>query len=48
MSEGLLEASEAISWQPLHLVDEISHRVVNEYTEAICALGRAARGLSSR
>jgi two-component sensor histidine kinase len=37
------EASEAISLQPLHLVDEISHRVVNEYTEAICALGRAAR-----
>jgi two-component sensor histidine kinase len=28
--------------QPLHLIDEISHRVVNEYTEAICALGVAA------
>jgi two-component sensor histidine kinase len=28
--------------QPLHLIDEISHRVVNEYTEAICALGQAA------
>jgi two-component sensor histidine kinase len=28
--------------QPLHLIDEISHRVVNEYTEAICALGMAA------
>jgi len=28
--------------QPLHLIDEISHRVVNEYTEAICALGLAA------
>jgi two-component sensor histidine kinase len=27
---------------PLHLIDEISHRVVNEYTEAICALGQAA------
>ena len=27
---------------PLHLIDEISHRVVNEYTEAICALGLAA------
>jgi two-component sensor histidine kinase len=37
------EASEAISLQPLHLVDEISHRVVNEYAEAICTLGRAAR-----
>ena len=30
------------SMQPLHLIDEISHRVVNEYTEAICALGLAA------
>jgi two-component sensor histidine kinase len=28
--------------QPLHLIDEITHRVVNEYTEAICALGLAA------
>lgn len=28
--------------QALHLIDEISHRVVNEYTEAICALGLAA------
>jgi two-component sensor histidine kinase len=28
--------------QPLHLVEEITHRVVNEYTEAICALGLAA------
>ena len=37
------EPSEAISLQPLHLVDEISHRVVNEYAEAICTLGRAAR-----
>jgi two-component sensor histidine kinase len=36
------EISEAISLQPLHLVDEISHRVVHEYTEAICALGQAA------
>jgi two-component sensor histidine kinase len=36
------ESSEAISLQPLHLIDEISHRVVNEYTEAICALGQAA------
>jgi two-component sensor histidine kinase len=37
------QISEAASLQPLHLIDEISHRVVNEYTEAICALGRAAR-----
>jgi len=37
------EISEVISLQPLHLVEEISHRVVNEYAEAICALGRAAR-----
>ena len=36
------EISEAISLQPLHLIDEISHRVVHEYTEAICALGQAA------
>jgi two-component sensor histidine kinase len=28
--------------QPLHLIDEISHRVVNEYAEAIRALGLAA------
>jgi len=28
--------------QSLHLIDEISHRVVNEYTDAICALGLAA------
>jgi hypothetical protein len=34
------EISEAISLQPLHLIDEISHRVVSEYTEAICALAR--------
>jgi two-component sensor histidine kinase len=37
--------------QPLHLIDEISHRVVNEYTEAICALGLAAAaapGLQAR
>ena len=37
------EISEAASLPPLHLIDEISHRVVNEYTEAICALGRAAK-----
>jgi two-component sensor histidine kinase len=30
--------------QPLHLIDEISHRVVNEDTETICALGLAAAG----
>ena len=30
------------SLEPLHLVDEISHRVVNEFTEAICALGLVA------
>lgn len=34
--------------QPLHLIDEISHRVVNEYTEAICALGRATAAARSR
>jgi len=37
--------------QPLHLIDEITHRVVNEYTEAICALGLAAaasRDLAAR
>ena len=28
--------------QPLHLIEEITHRVVNEYTEAICALALAA------
>ncbi len=37
------EISGAIPLQPLHLIGEISHRVVNEYAEAICALGRAAR-----
>jgi two-component sensor histidine kinase len=38
-----LGAAEALpAMQPLHLIDEISHRVVNEYTEAICALGQAA------
>jgi len=37
------EISEVTSLQPLHLIDEISHRVVNEYAEAIWALGRAAR-----
>lgn len=37
------EIPEAIVLQPLHLIDEISHRVVNEYTEAICALVRAAK-----
>lgn len=31
--------------QPLHLIDEISHRVINEYSEAICALDRAARAV---
>jgi two-component sensor histidine kinase len=34
---------EATALQPLHLIDEISHRVVNEYAEAICALGQAAK-----
>jgi len=28
--------------QPLHLIEEITHRVVNEYTEAICSLALAA------
>ena len=42
MSLKYSEISEAISLQPLHLIDEISHRVVSEYTEAICALGQAA------
>ncbi len=42
MSLECSEIPEAISMQPLHLIDEISHRVVNEYTEAICALGQAA------
>jgi two-component sensor histidine kinase len=28
--------------KPLHLVEEISHRVVNEYTEAVCSLNLAA------
>ncbi len=37
MSLKYSEISEAISLQPLHLIDEISHRVVSEYTEAICA-----------
>jgi len=32
--------------QPLHLIDEISHRVVNEYTEAICALGSSRDGVA--
>jgi two-component sensor histidine kinase len=43
MNQEYLEISEAISLQPLHLIDEISHRVVNEYTEAICALSQAAQ-----
>ena len=34
--------SQAWPKQPMHLIDEISHRVVNEYAEAICALGQAA------
>jgi two-component sensor histidine kinase len=38
------EISEAVApMRSLHLIDEISHRVVNEYTEASCALGQAAR-----
>jgi two-component sensor histidine kinase len=32
-------------FQPLHLIDEISHRVINEYTEAICTLAQAASGV---
>ncbi len=32
----------AAPMQPLHLIDEISHRVVNDYTEVIRALGLAA------
>ena len=40
MSSEYFAASETM--YPLHLIDEISHRVVNEYTEAICALGQAA------
>ena len=43
MSLKYSEISEAISLQPLHLIDEISHRVVSEYTEAICALAKLAR-----
>jgi two-component sensor histidine kinase len=42
VSRDYLESSEAVRLQPLHLIDEISHRVVNEYTEAICAISLAA------
>ena len=45
MSLDYFEISEAIPLQPLYLVEEISHRVVNEYTEAICALVRAANAV---
>jgi two-component sensor histidine kinase len=34
--------SRAVPLQPLHLVEEISHRVVNEYAEAIATLRLAA------
>jgi two-component sensor histidine kinase len=34
--------SSATSLQPLHLLEEISHRVFNEYTEAIATLHMAA------
>ena len=30
---------------PFHLVEEINHRVVNEYAEAICSLSLAARSV---
>jgi two-component sensor histidine kinase len=43
VNSGYSGVSEAVfPMYPLHLIDEISHRVVNEYTEAICALGQAA------
>jgi two-component sensor histidine kinase len=34
--------------QPLHLVEEISHRVVNEYAEAISTLALAAASADSQ
>jgi two-component sensor histidine kinase len=36
------------SLQPLHLVEEITHRVVNEYTEAICFLALTAVSADSQ
>lgn len=39
-----LDAAAEIAMPPLHLVEEISHRVFNEYTEAISSLALAAAG----
>jgi len=41
----------AAGWRgglPLHLVEEISHRVINEYTEAIASLSLAARSADAQ
>ncbi|WP_158624695.1 sensor histidine kinase [Caulobacter sp. 602-1] len=44
MSREFQLASDGRASLPLHLVEEISHRVVNEYAEAICGLSLAATG----
>ena len=41
-SQNLETSSAAFQLQPLHLLEEISHRVFNEYTEAIATLRLAA------
>jgi two-component sensor histidine kinase len=42
MSLQCWTTAEAAPLQPLHLIEEITHRVVNEYTEAIATLSLAA------
>ena len=44
MSRDFQLAPEGGASQPLHLVEEISHRVVNAYAEAISDLSRAEAG----
>ena len=45
MSLQAFETSPSVApLQPLHLIEEISHRVANEYTEAIATLHLAAAG----
>jgi two-component sensor histidine kinase len=43
-----LDVAADIATPPLNLVEEISHRVFNEYTEAISSLALAAAGSASR
>jgi len=42
LSQDFKASSAALPLQPLHLLEEISHRVFNEYTEAIATLRLAA------